>query len=266
MSSAAPTSTFLSRWLQPLDRVGETFDEEKRRYGAHPGFVNAAFQLGLAICTVLSLHHIVRASFHEQRYVVGDVYVLAWFVVVAATTSCTTGGWFTSCWAPVPFVTTGVIVYRLTEILSRELWIILYRNKPITSFPRVLSVAILNYSMVTGLFGYLYGSGTVGLEKAAVISLTFAPLEPIESRLEIIQGAYCLAFLIVVLAVFVARARLSDHDAPAADAPTKAAPEPPPKDKAHVAPAARGAETKQGGAKPADTATVGSAGGTDSTR
>jgi hypothetical protein len=211
-----------------LARVVETYDEERRLYGTQPGFINALFQALLALCAVLSLHHVLRSAFPKYRYFVGDLYVVAWLLIVVATASCALGGAFQACLEPAHYMTPIVVAYRLIEILSRELWVILYRKKPITSFPRVLSVAIVNYAMATGLFGYLYGTGEKGFEQAAVISLAFTPLEPITTRLELVQGGYCLAFLIVVLAVFIAQATLPGHGARAAAEPASSAKRPAP--------------------------------------
>jgi len=158
-----------------------------------------------------SPHHLLQSLFPTRRYVVTDVYVLASLLVAAATTSCAFGGWSPVCFPPSA-VLAFAAGYRLVEILSRELWIILYRTDRLTSFSRVLSVSLLNYATATALFGYLYGTGGSGFRDAATISLTFSPLEAPVSTLQLIQGAYCLAFLIVVVAAFVARAFPGDKN------------------------------------------------------
>ena len=196
-----------SRWWEPAQGIAATHQNDRQDYGAHPGFINTAFHAVLALCVLASLHHILQSVAPKKRFLFGDIYVAAWLVLVVAGTSCALSGWSAVCFAPGRFLT-AIAAYRLTEILSRELWIILYPGKPLTSFSRVLSVSIVNYATATGLFGYLYGTGDLGFRQAATISLTFAPFEPPLGALQIVQGTYCVAFLIVIVTAFVARAAL----------------------------------------------------------
>lgn len=201
--------TFLSRWGRPfIPGIGNVRQQDTGSDGQNPGFINSLFQATLALCVLASPHHILQSLFPGHRYVVTDIYVLAWTLLGAALAACALAAWSPVCFAPESILT-FVAGYRLLEILSRELWIILYRHQPLTSVSRVLSVSLLNYFTATSLFGYLYGTGGLGLRQAATISLAFAPFEPPLGLLQIVQGAYCVAFLIVVVAAFVARANLN---------------------------------------------------------
>ncbi len=195
------------RFLRTVTEPISEWNHDKHKIG----FIDPVVHLLLVILTLLSPHHWLQSTpdlGRIDRYVKTDIYFLSWALFALLSFLCAGGGWCT----PAPKPITVLIWWRLVEAISRELWIILYRRKPLTPAPRVLVVALVNYATITGLFGYLYAQGEIGFKKAASISLTFSPPEGMpRGAMETAQSVYCLLFIIIIFATFVARVRLIER-------------------------------------------------------
>lgn len=201
-----PTNTdpsALNLYLKPMSGPKTVFSEERDDIeGDYPGFINLLVHYVFAIHTLLSFHHIAQSISGQYRYLVTDIYFSAWALFALIVGLCDLGLVSRCATVVFPGLVIWLVVYRLIEILPREIWVIFYRDEGLTSTSRVAAVAVLNYATITGLFGYLYGTG--GFRKAIEISLTFSASVEM-SGLEILQAAYCFVFSVIILATFIGR-------------------------------------------------------------
>jgi hypothetical protein len=201
----------------PHDDEGKTGSEsisywfpiENARSGpASYGFLSLVFDYVLSALMLCSVHHIVQSALGNAKraYLATDIYCLGWFLFVLLTALCEYGVLGLRVPDIVSVGTTIVLTYRLAEILCRELWVVLFRNKPLSGAARVLLLGILNYATATGIFGYLQGDGPAGFSRAIEVSITFSLSSGgAMSATEACQRIYCFIFMLVVISTFVNR-------------------------------------------------------------
>lgn len=169
------------------------------------GFLDPIIHKILVYLTLFSLHHFLQSIFRRIRYLITDLYCSAWFIAgIGIFLLFTKINIF--CIKHSLLIIQILFIYRLGEIISRELWVLFYREKNLTSASRVLIIALLNYWSSILFFAYLYNEGHLGYKKSILIGLTFSPSDTDNLIfLELFQSVYCITYISVLIAFFVSR-------------------------------------------------------------
>jgi amino-acid N-acetyltransferase len=207
----APGDGFVQRWTDGLSWPSRAWADERDCYPdrANPGFISVIASTVFAVLQLLSMHRLLQSLLPRWRYLLTDLYFVAWAGLVLLLAGCAAGAVpAAACMIALSGTTFAVVVYRLVEIISRELWIVLYRRGPLTSPARTLVLAVLNYATIAGLFGVLYNDGPGGFQRALAISFALPADDAVApTTLSWVQSAYCVVFSAVVISRFIARAR-----------------------------------------------------------
>lgn len=175
------------------------------------GFLDSFFHYILAILSLLSIHHLFQSIFPKKRFWVTDFYCTAWFLFGLGTFICIWNNYSFCLEQNSPNLILVFVIYRLVESILREIWILLYRNKELSSASRLLVISWLNYVTAIFLFGLVYEQGIIGYKKSFLIGLSFSPSNFENfTFIELGQSVYCIIFITLLVSVFVSKISTSN--------------------------------------------------------